>query len=170
VFSPPEPLAAHHDVSVFDCTPALNAWLRTHMRRNEEKGFTRVLVVCEGVRVAGYYGFAPTGVPSPLMPRSIRKGQALDAVPCILFGQRAVDLAYRARGLGSALLRDALKRCVAGAMTIGGRAVIVRAVDIEAEAYWRSNGFIPAIDDSSILFRSIGDIAAWLDQASASGS
>jgi hypothetical protein len=42
--------------------------------------------------------------------------------------------------------------CVDGAAAIGGRAVVVRAIDHEAEVYWQSNGFIPAIDDPSIPF------------------
>lgn len=161
--SAPEPLAPHHDLSGFDCGKTqLNNWLKSHARRNDEKGFTRVMVVCEGTRVIGYYGLAPTGVPGPSIPRSIRTGQAPDPIPCILFGQLAVDAAHNGKGIGSSLLRDALQRCVDGAAAIGGRAVVVRAIDHEAETYWRSNGFIPAIDDPSILFRSVVDIAAWL--------
>jgi predicted N-acetyltransferase YhbS len=158
----PEPLAPHHDVSDFDCgKPQLNNWLKNHARRNDEKSFTRVLVVCEGPVVVGYYGLAPTSVPAP----SIRTGQAPDPVPCILFGQLAVNVAHRGKGIGSALLRDALQRCVDGAAIIGGRAVVVRAIDHEAELYWQSNGFIRATDDPSILFRSVADIAAWLNRS-----
>jgi GNAT superfamily N-acetyltransferase len=160
----PEPLAPHHDVSDFDCgKPQLNNWLKNHARRNDEKSFTRVLVVCEGSVVVGFYGLAPTGVPAPTVPRSIRTGQAPDPVPCILFGQLAVNVAHKGKGIGSALLRDALQRCVDGAAIIGGRAVVVRAIDQEAERYWQSNGFIRATDDPSILFRSVADIAAWLN-------
>ncbi|MGH8595975.1 MAG: hypothetical protein ACREXT_04890 [Gammaproteobacteria bacterium] len=66
------------------------------------------------------------------------------------------------RGIGGAILKDALARCVAAAGAIGGRAVIVRAIDKDAEAYWRSCGFIPAKDDPSTLFQSIENIANWL--------
>jgi hypothetical protein len=41
--------------------------------------------------------------------------------------------------------------------------VIVRAIDADAERYWQSCGFQPAKDDPSTLFRSIADIAGWLD-------
>jgi GNAT superfamily N-acetyltransferase len=74
-----------------------------------------------------------------------------------------VNVAHKGKGIGSALLRDALQRCVDGAAIIGGRAVVVRAIDQEAERYWQSNGFIRATDDPSILFRSVADIAAWLN-------
>jgi hypothetical protein len=87
-----------------------------------------------------------------------------DPIPCILFGQLAVDKAHAGKGIGSALLRHALERCVAAADTIGGWAVIVRAIDAEAEAFWTSCGFTPSRSDSSILFRLIDDIAAWFGE------
>lgn len=40
--------------------------------------------------------------------------------------------------------------------------MVVRAVDQEAEHYWQSWGFMPARDNSSVLFRSMADIRAWL--------
>jgi hypothetical protein len=63
------------------------------------------------------------------------------------------------------LVKDALRRCVAGADIVGGRAVVVRAIDTEAEAYWQNWGFIPARDNPSVLMRSIDDIRAWLAEA-----
>jgi len=43
---------------------------------------------------------------------------------------------------------------------IGGRALIVNALDIVAANFWKRRGFIPSKDDPLILFRSIADIAA----------
>lgn len=163
MISPPEPLNAGCDLTMFDCgKPALNDWLRTYALANQAKGFTRVMVVREGARVIGFYGLAPTAVPPAILSRKVRTGRPPDPVPCILFGQLAVDKAYAGKGVGSALLRHALERCVAAAETIGGRAVIVRAIDGEAEAFWTSCGFTPSRSDGSTLFRSIDDIAAWL--------
>jgi|SRR5579872_6977677 len=48
------------------------------------------------------------------------------------------------------------------ASLIGGRALIVNAVDMEAAAFWRRRGFLPSKDDPLILFRTIADIAASL--------
>lgn len=163
MISPPAPLDAACDLTTFDCgKPALNDWLRTYALANQANGFTRVMVIREGARVIGFYGLAPTAVPPATLSRKVRTGRPPDPVPCILFGQLAVDAAYAGKGIGSALLRHALERCVAAAETIGGRAVIVRAIDGEAEAYWKSCGFTPSSSDGSTLFRSIDDIAAWL--------
>lgn len=161
--SPPELLKSEHDVTAFDCgKSALNDWLRNYALANQAKGFTRVMVVCDGIRVIGFYGLAPTAVPPPVLSRKVRTGRPPDPVPCILFGQLAVDRSYAGQGIGGALLRHALERCVTGSEAIGGRAVIVRAIDNEAEDYWKACGFTPSASDHSILFRSIDDVAAWL--------
>jgi hypothetical protein len=51
---------------------------------------------------------------------------------------------------------------VNGAALIGGRALIVNAIDDEAAGFWRRRGFLPSKDDALVLFRSIADIAASL--------
>jgi GNAT superfamily N-acetyltransferase len=52
-----------------------------------------------------------------------------------------VDKQEQGQGIGSALLKDALKRAYAGAEIIGGRAVLVHAIDAEAAAFYRGYGF-----------------------------
>ncbi|HKV54447.1 MAG TPA: GNAT family N-acetyltransferase [Candidatus Binataceae bacterium] len=161
--SPPELLAAHHDLTSFTCgRPALDHWLKTRALSNQAKGFTVVMVVHDDGRVVGYYGLAPTAIVSASMPRAIRTGQPPNPVPCLLLGQLAVDQAWSGRGVGNALLGHALVRSVAGAQLIGGRALVVTAFDQAAAAFWRRRGFIPSKDDPLVLFRSIPDITASL--------
>lgn len=167
--SAPELLTADHDLSAFSCgVPALDTWLRTRALSNQQKGFTVVMVVHEAGRVVGYYGLAPTSVVPSSLPRSARTGQPPDPVPCILLGQLATDAAWTGMGVGSGLLAHALRRCVAAARLVGGRALIVNAVNTDAAAYWARRGFLPTRDDSMVLFRSIADIAASVE-AAASG-
>ena len=161
--SPPEPLTADHDVSAFSCgKPGLDDWLKTRALRNQQKGFTVVMVVHEAGRVVGYYGLAPTAVVPTAAPRSIRTGQPPDPVPCLLLGQLATDLAWRGQGIGSGLLKHAFIRCVEAAGLVGGRALVVNAIDDEAAAYWKRQGFLPSTDDPMRLFRSMADIRAAL--------
>jgi GNAT superfamily N-acetyltransferase len=162
----PEPLHARHDVAQFSCgQPALDNWLKTRALANQEKGFTIVMVVHHEGRVVGYYGLAPTAVVADVMPRRIRTGQPPSPVPCLLLGQLATDSSYAGRGIGTGLVKHALTRCVAGARLIGGRALVVNALDEAAAAFWRKCGFLPSKDDPLILFRSIPDIAASLNAA-----
>jgi GNAT superfamily N-acetyltransferase len=162
----PELLTPAHDCANFDCgKPALNDWLVTHALSNQTKGFSRVILIADGMRVIGYYGLAPTAVSPDRVSRSVRTGRHPDPIPAILLGQFAVDQSFARKGIGSALLGDALRRAVTGADAIGGRAIIVRAIDRDAEHYWLSNGFLASKDDPSILFRSVADIRTWLQQS-----
>jgi GNAT superfamily N-acetyltransferase len=159
--SGPESLTAAHDLTEFSCgKPSLDRWLLTRALSNQERGFTAVLVVHETNRVIGYYGLAPTAIVPSMLPRSIRTGQPPDPVPCLLLGQLATDQNWIGKGIGTGLLRHALQRCVTAAGLIGGRALIVNAVDVEAADFWRRRGFIASKDDPMVLFRSIVDIAA----------
>jgi hypothetical protein len=163
----PEPLTAAHDVSEFSCgKPSLDRWLKTRALSNQEKGFTAVLVVHEANRVIGYYGLAPTAVVPSMLPRSIRAGQPPDPVPCLLLGQLATDVSWIGKGIVIGLLKHALQRCVTAAVLIGGRALIVNAVDAEAAEFWKRRGFIPSKDDPLVLFRSLADIARSIEAAS----
>jgi GNAT superfamily N-acetyltransferase len=165
LLSHPGPLTAIHDVSAFNCgKPILDHWLKNRALSNQQKGFTAVLVVHQASRVVGYYGLAPTAIVPNILPRSIRTGQPPDPVPCLLLGQLATDLEWAGMGIGTGLVKHALQRCVQAAALIGGRALVVNAVDREAAAFWQRRGFTPSRDDQFVLFRSISDIAASLTE------
>lgn len=162
--SAPESLNDGHDLSQFNCgKPSLDNWLRVKALSNQQKGFTAVIVVHEQGQVVGYYGLAPTAVVPTILPRPIRTGQPPNPVPCLLLGQLATDERWRGQGIGMGLLKHALERCVAAAGLIGGRALVVSAIDDEAARFWRKLGFIPSKDDPMTMFRSIADIAASID-------
>jgi len=164
--SAPEPLNDGHYLSQFTCgKPSLDNWLKHRALSNHKRGFTAVMVVHDAGRVVGYYGLAPTAVVPTAMPRSIRIGQPPDPIPCLLLGQLATDTDWAGRGIGWGLLKHALERCIDAARLVGGRALIVNAVDEEAGAFWQRRGFLPSNDDPMILFRSIADIVASLAAA-----
>lgn len=65
------------------------------------------------------------------------------------------------------MLKHALQRSVAAAQLIGGRALMVNAIDREAADFWWRHGFFPSKDDPLVLFRSMAVIAAVLREAEA---
>lgn len=164
-----EPIAAHHETEAFSCgKPALDAWLKTRALANQRNGFAVVMVAREANRVVGFYALAPTAILPASMPRPLRTGQPPNPVPCLLLGQLATDWQWAGRGIGTALLAHALRRSVRAAELVGGRALVVKAIDVEAAEFWRRRGFRPSRDDEMVLFRSIGDIALALREAGAS--
>lgn len=174
--SHPESLTADHDVSSFSCgNPGLDDWLKTRALSNQEKGFSAVIVVHEAGRVVGYYGSAPTAVlpAADMHPiridqlRSAREAALANQLPvaCLLLGQLATDTSWINQGISTALLTHALQRCALGARLTGAPAVVVKAPDDAAKAFWTRRGFLPSKDDPLVLFRSILDISASLHAA-----
>lgn len=171
MLSTPELLTLRHNVAEFSSgKPALDHWLKTRALANQERGFTVVMVVHDDGRVVGYYGLATTAVVPTALPRSIKTGQPPNPVPCLLLGQLAVDQARIGQGIGTSLLRDALRRSVAGARLVGGRALVVKALDSEAALFWKKRGFLPSHDDPLTFYRSLPDIVASLEAAAAEPS
>ena len=46
---------------------------------------------------------------------------------------------------------------------IGGRALVVNAVDTESAEFWKRRGFVASKDDAMILFRSMADVKASIE-------
>jgi GNAT superfamily N-acetyltransferase len=130
---PPEPLAPKHDVSRFSngVHASLDQWLRERARAIEGLS-ARTYVVCtrdEPDRVVGYFSISTAIERRSILPSAkLRRGMP-EQVPLLLIGRLAVDEAWRNRGVGSALLADALRRCLASSEIAGVRGVITHAID-----------------------------------------
>jgi GNAT superfamily N-acetyltransferase len=143
-FTAPAPLAPEHELEAFGSgVGPLDEWLKKRARANEAAGASRTYVVCEGRRVIGYYSLAAGSVMRQIATGSVRRNMP-DPVPVALLGRLAIDHGWQGRGLGSALLRDAILRIVGAAETIGVRAILVHAISDEARAFYEHWGFTPS--------------------------
>jgi GNAT superfamily N-acetyltransferase len=158
--SAPEPISALHITEGFDCGKSpLNNWLKIRALSNHQNNFTAVMVIHENLRVLGFYGLAPTSILPTSLPRNVRTGQPPDPIPCLLLGQLAVDTSCIGTGVGTGLLKHALLRSLEAAKLVGGRALLVNAVDDDASAFWKRRGFVPTRDDPMVMFRAMADVA-----------
>jgi GNAT superfamily N-acetyltransferase len=112
------------------------------------------------MRVVGYYALAAGSVEHEEVPARIRKGLARYPVPVILLARLAVDQQERGRGLGAALLKDALTRAARAADEIGARAILVHAKDDEARSFYEHFDFEPSPSDPLHLFLLMKDLRA----------
>ena len=137
-----ELLTSKHDVTPFDCGrhASLSDWLKRFARMNQASGDTRTYVVHRKLTVVGYYSLAPGSV-SRKEATARASRFAPEPIPVILLARLAVDQREQGQGLGAALLKDALRRAYAGAEIIGGRAVLVHAIDAEAAGFYEKYGF-----------------------------
>jgi GNAT superfamily N-acetyltransferase len=154
--TPPLPLKADHDLSQFASgRPILDDWLRQRAARNESAGASRTYVVAEGARVVGYYALSTGAVEPRRAPGKVRRNMP-DPIPVMVMGRLAVDRAWQGRGLGRALLKDAILRTLMAAEIAGLRALLVHALDAEAARFYRANGFLVSPIDPLVLLLPLG--------------
>ena len=153
----PEHLTPEHDLGAFDSgVPALDDWLKRRALANEEAGGSRTYVVGAGGRVVGYYALASGGVAPATATGRVRRNMP-DPVPVMGLGRLAVDQTYQGRGLGAALLRDAILRTLQAAEIGGIRAILVHAISEDAKRFYERNGFVPSPVDPMTLMIAVAD-------------
>lgn len=157
---------ARHDLTSFASgADALDSWLRDHAAGAEARRVARTFVWCsEGDdTVIGYYALAGHRLIREDLPRSIGHGSP-DEVPAVLVARLALDRRLHGRGLGGALLADALQRVVAATALVAARFVVVDALHEPAAAFYEHHGF-RRIPGTLRLVQKISDVAAALAEA-----
>jgi predicted GNAT family N-acyltransferase len=80
----------------------------------------------------------------------IKKLPRYPSVPAVRMGRLAVDQAFKGKGLGAALLADALRR--AATAEIAAYAFVVDAKDETAAAFYAHHGFIALSEQPLFMF------------------
>jgi predicted N-acetyltransferase YhbS len=81
-------------------------------------------------------------------------------IPVVLLARLAIDLRHQGRGLGAALLADAMRRTARAAEDVGVRAVLIDALDEPAATFCRRFGFEPLADDGLTRMAPIAQLRA----------
>jgi GNAT superfamily N-acetyltransferase len=142
----PEPRSSRHDISRFSngVHPSLDQWLRERARASEGLS-ARTYVACtadEPERVVAYCSIATAIEQRNAFPSAKLRRGLPEQVPLLLIGRLAIDAAWQGRGVGSALLADALRRCLAVSEIAGARGVVAHAIDEAAAGFFERHGFI----------------------------
>lgn len=152
-------------VESFDCGQmALNQFLQRHALNSQRANSAQTYVCCCAGAVLGFYSLAVGSVAYPLAPDRVVKGLARHPVPVMILARLAVDQTFQGKGLGRALLKDALRRTLAAADIAGLRAVLVHAKDDDARQWYRKFDFNDGPTDPFHLFLVLKDLKALLDE------
>jgi ribosomal protein S18 acetylase RimI-like enzyme len=132
-----------HDRAGFSCgVPALDTYFKAQVGQDVRRHVTSCFVAVEtetGI-VAGFYTIAAASIPMSELPSAVaKKLPRYPSVPAIRVGRLAVDLRFRMRGLGGALLADAAARAIRA--EVAAFAMIVDAKDDGAVAFCEHHGF-----------------------------
>jgi len=149
-----------HAVDDFDCAvEPLNFYLKRFALANQSAGGAQTYVAELGDRVVGYYSLSAAQVEYADAPARLAKGMARHPISVILLARLAVDYTWQGKGLGAALLVDALRRILTAADIVGIRAVMVHAKDEDARRFYEHFDFDPSPVDPLHLFLLTKDIA-----------
>src|SRR5260370_19048407 len=85
-------------------------------------------------------------------PAKLVKGLGKYDIPVMLLARLAVDHREQGKGLGKALLKDAILRTLQAAEIAGLKLLLVHAKDEAAADFYRRHGFDPLVDDPLNLF------------------
>jgi GNAT superfamily N-acetyltransferase len=138
-------LAPEHEVDSFDCGDVdLNTYLRRYARKNQAKYSVGVTYVCVDspvpMAVLGYYTLANSSISKSDLPQ-LSKSIPYTQVPAVLLARLGVHKSVQGLGIGSLLLRDALRRALRLKESCGCRLVLVDAYASAVEWYLKY-GFV----------------------------
>jgi len=147
----------------FDCgVDSLNEYLKKYAWQNFKKNVGVTILAFEKGkrdRILGYYTVSMAQINFEHLPPGLSKGLPRYPVPAIRIGRLAVDRSVLAKGVGSALLRNALQRAIALSTQLGTCAVLVEAISEQARSFYEHYGFVTLHDLPSSLVLPVTTIA-----------
>ncbi len=154
-----EKLRREHLLDRFDCGKEdLNRFLKRQAWNSQQAHSAQTYVLVKDLRVLGYYSLAAGSVTHEEATERVKKGLARHPIPVILLARLAVDASVHGKGLGSALLKDALLRTAQAADAIGARALLVHAKDDSAKAFYEHFAFEASPSDPYHLLLIMKDL------------
>jgi GNAT superfamily N-acetyltransferase len=163
LLQPIVPLDDSHDRRSFNCgVESLNRYLRVQAGQDHRRHIAVCFVLpdTQQSRIAGYYTLSAFSVVGEALPDGLQKKlPKYGQIPSTLLGRLAIDVEFRARGLGKHLLIDALKRALIHSVEVASWAVVVDAIDDAAHAFYARHGFIALPKTPRRLFLPMTTIA-----------
>ena len=157
--------AKHVTASLRSGHDDLDEWLRSSSLHADASGTGRTWVwTSDGTTVIAYYTLAPHVVRRDDVPRKTGRGSP-DVIPAILLARLALDATLHGRGLRGVLLADALARAYDGIRIVGGRLIVVDAIDDAAAGFYEHHGFARTPSNPDRLVIKASDVEASLRKA-----
>lgn len=144
---------------------SLDDWLKKRAYRNQLNGASRTYVVKDDKKVVGYYCLASGALALNSAPSSIRRNMP-DPIPVAILGRLAIDESYQGKGLGVALLQDAVLRTAQAANILGIRGLLVHALSEQAKTFYQYHGFVASPTEPMTLILSLKHLQAMTNEKS----
>lgn len=154
-----EKLARHHAVDGFDCgNEPLNQFLIRYALTNQLSNASQTYIGLVEDEVIGYYTLVVGEIGYEDAPERLTKGMARHAVPLMVLARIATSLHWQGKGVGTGLIKDAMRRTVSASEIAGIRALAVHAKDEDARAFYRRFDFEPSPIQPLHLYMLVKDL------------
>lgn len=154
------PLGEEHDRNDFKCgVAALDRYLQTQVGQDVRRHIANCFVVspAESMTIAGYYTLSAASIAiGDLSDEVARRLPRYPVIPAARIGRLAIDRRFQGRGLGAALLYDAVDRALHSDAAIF--AILVDAKDNKAAMFYAHHGFTPFKSHPDTLYLPIGTV------------
>lgn len=154
-----EKLQRTHAVDSFDCgQDNLNRYLKQYALMSQRADGAKTYVGLCDETIIGYYTLVVGNVAYEDAAERLTKGLSRDPVPVMLLARLATNLTWQGKGVGAALLRDAMQRTIQVSEIAGLRAFLVHAKDDKAKQFYEHFNFSPSPTDPYHLYLLVKDI------------
>ena len=146
VLQEPRPLERRDDRSRFQSGNAeIDDWFHRFAWQNHSAGNARVFVTTQEPDTLGFYALSMGAVQRSKLPDALKPGRRPDPCPILLLARLAVDQRAQGRGIGAALLTDALLRTYRLSNDVGFSALLVYCAHDRAREFYlnQSSNFVP---------------------------
>jgi GNAT superfamily N-acetyltransferase len=141
----PEPLNKDHSLTDFNSNyPELDEWLKKYAFQAKMSGSATTFIVADNNLVVGFYSLTVGAVEADEVSERIKKGMSKYPIPVVILARLAVFHTYQGKGIGKAMLKDAISKTLKIAEQGGVRALLVHAIDEKSETFYKRFGFEPS--------------------------
>lgn len=151
-----------HDRNTFTCgVDSVDRYFHRVAREAADRNTSQTYVLvpekprADPCEVIGYYTLLPHNyIDADLDPTTAKalKVTRERAIPMILLGRLGIGVAHQKKGVGPTLLRDAMRRALSAALTVGAVALITDPHDERADGFYRKFGFQTLVEGHRRLF------------------
>ncbi len=137
VLQEPRPLERRDDRSRFQSgNTEIDDWFHRFAWQNHRAGNARVFVTTQEPETLGFYALSMGAVQRSKLPDALKPGQRPEPCPVLLLARLAVDQRAQGRGIGAALLKDALLRAYKLSNEVGFAALLVHCANDHARNFY----------------------------------
>lgn len=146
VLQEPRPLERRDDRSRFQSgNSEIDDWFHRFAWQNHRAGNARVFVTTQEPETLGFYALSMGAVQRSKLPDALKPSQRPEPCPVLLLARLAVDQRAQGRGIGAALLTDALLRTYRLSNDVGFSTLLVYCAHDRAREFYlnQSSNFVP---------------------------